>query len=200
MKRCDLCFDEAASRFDCIFAGGENSGFAPSMNLGMIATGNHYYSGFAARSTTVASNSPPDCCDLIFQIWRSKIKRPKPNGFGLFMELLARFELATSSLPKISRLFCAVADCCSLTPETLAPQRVSAFSFCDLPYLVASSLWRFYGAGVGFVAVLFSATLALSKYLLQQSRCILIQNCYGVAHNITQMLICLELYYFTHFL
>ena len=31
-----------------------------------------------------------------FQIWHQhKIKEPKPNGFGSFMELLARFELAT---------------------------------------------------------------------------------------------------------
>ena len=73
------------------------------------------------------------------------------------MELLARFELATSSLPKISSLFCAVADCCNLTPEALVLQRVSGFSVCILPYLVASSRGRFYGTGVGFVAVLLSA-------------------------------------------
>ena len=36
------------------------------------------------------------------QIWPTTyIKRPKPDGFGLFMELLARFELATSSLPRM---------------------------------------------------------------------------------------------------
>ena len=28
-------------------------------------------------------------------------KKPKPKGFGIFMELLARFELATSSLPRM---------------------------------------------------------------------------------------------------
>ena len=31
----------------------------------------------------------------------TQIKTPKPKGFGVFMELLARFELATSSLPKV---------------------------------------------------------------------------------------------------
>ena len=42
---------------------------------------------------------------LIIQICPpTYIKRPKPNGFGLFMELLARFELATSSLPRIQGL------------------------------------------------------------------------------------------------
>ena len=34
-----------------------------------------------------------------FQIYPRKIKNPKPKGFG-FLELLARFELATSSLPR----------------------------------------------------------------------------------------------------
>ena len=69
------------------------------------------------------------------------------------MELLARFELATSSLPKISRLFCLVADYRVLSPEALAPQRVSGFSFYGLPCLAVPSRWRLYGAGVGFVAV-----------------------------------------------
>ena len=81
-------------------------------------------------------------------------QKPPLKEWWFVLELLARFELATSSLPKISSLFCAVADCCSLTPEALVLQVVSGFSFCVLPYLVAPSWWRFYGAGVGFVAVL----------------------------------------------
>ena len=35
------------------------------------------------------------------QTCRNKIKTPKPKCFGVFMELLARFELATSSLPRM---------------------------------------------------------------------------------------------------
>ena len=69
------------------------------------------------------------------------------------MELLARFELATSSLPKLPRLFCAVADCRILPPEALILQGVSGFSFCGLQCLAVPCPWRFYGVGVGFVAV-----------------------------------------------
>ena len=47
------------------------------------------------------------------------------NWMVSFLELLARFELVTSSLPKISSLFCAVADCCSLSPDALVLQKVS---------------------------------------------------------------------------
>ncbi len=104
---------------------------------------------------SAAGNARPRCIYIIQIRRRSEQKKSAiPNGMTVFLELLARFELATSSLPKISRLFCAVVDCCTLPPETLVLQRVSGFSFCVLPCLVASSRWRVYGAGVGFVAVL----------------------------------------------
>ena len=40
-------------------------------------------------------------------------KRPIPNGIGLFLELLARFELATSSLPRMRSTDRAIAALCA---------------------------------------------------------------------------------------
>jgi hypothetical protein len=70
--------------FVCIFAFGENNCCAPSMNCGMIATGNHVDDEFAARSTTVARNSPPDCCIQMVRIRSAQmpyqIKKAPPFG------------------------------------------------------------------------------------------------------------------------
>ena len=45
-------------------------------------------------------------------IWHKKEESLKPIGVsGFFVELLARFELATSSLPMGLLLFCAVLEC-----------------------------------------------------------------------------------------
>ena len=38
---------------------------------------------------------------LVIQIWPHCKKEPIPDGIGSFLELLARFELATSSLPRM---------------------------------------------------------------------------------------------------
>jgi len=62
-------------------------------------------------------------------------KEPTPNGVGSFLELLARFELATSSLPKMKRLWRAAVDCCGLLANVLEPQRVSGFACCSLLWL-----------------------------------------------------------------
>ena len=62
-----------------------------------------------------ASNSPPGLLHLMVQICRSAKNKPHPIGWGLFLELLARFELATSSLPRIW----------GLCPHEVSSQRIS---------------------------------------------------------------------------
>jgi len=69
------------------------------------------------------------------------------------LELLARFELATSSLPTILE---AVLPCVSyrkLLDKTLVYQRLSGFAYCSLLYLAVGVLCRFFMARVGFVSV-----------------------------------------------
>ena len=70
-----------------------------------------------------------------------------------FWELLARFELATSSLPTILE---AVLPCVSyrkLLDKTLAYQRLFGFACCSLLWLAVGVLCRFFMARVGFVSV-----------------------------------------------
>ena len=90
---------------------------------------------------------------LGLQIWRSKIKRPKPIGFGLFMELLARFELATSSLPTILEAVLPCGSYRKLLDKTLVYQRLFGFACCSLLWLAVGVLCRFFMARVGFVSV-----------------------------------------------
>jgi len=76
----------------------------------------------ATSVCTGGSNCPPDSCILGLQICQQHKKGPRPNGLGPFLELLARFELATSSLPIILLLFLAVVRCCDIIGKPLEPQ------------------------------------------------------------------------------
>ena len=72
----------------------------------------------------------------------------------LFMELLGRFELPTSSLPILPRLFFPTLLCFVLKPETLAAQGFQAFLFCIFIFPVLRSRMGFFDARMGFVWVL----------------------------------------------
>ena len=73
---------------------------------------------------------------------------------GFAMELLGRFELPTSSLPILLRLFCLILSCFVLKPETLAAQGFQAFLFCVLVSLILFLRMGFFDARMGFVWVL----------------------------------------------
>jgi len=69
---------ESAEGSCCIFAPkGKNQGFARALNRGMLATGKHKYCRFAARSTTLASNSPLDCCILDLRLPKPRLHHKK---------------------------------------------------------------------------------------------------------------------------
>ena len=70
-----------------------------------------------------------------------------------FLELLARFELATSSLPTILKRFSPCAACRKLLDKTLVYQGLFGFACCSLLWLVVSDLCRFFTTRVGFVSV-----------------------------------------------
>ena len=70
------------------------------------------------------------------------------------MELLGRFELPTSSLPILLRLFCLILSCFVLKPEPLAAQGFQAFLFCVLVSLILFLRMGFFDARMGFVWVL----------------------------------------------
>ena len=69
------------------------------------------------------------------------------------MELLARFELATSSLPKISPLFCLVVACCRSTQKVVAPQRFFGIAYRSLLLLDLYRLCLIFAVCLGFVLV-----------------------------------------------
>ena len=69
------------------------------------------------------------------------------------MELLARFELATSSLPTILERFLPCVACRKLLDKTLVYQGLSGFACCSLLYLAVGVLCRFFRARVGLVSV-----------------------------------------------
>ena len=73
------------------------------------------------------------------------------------MELLARFELATSSLPTILEHFSPCAACRELLDKTLVYQGLSGFAYCSLLYLAVGVLCRFFRGRYGFVSVLKTA-------------------------------------------
>jgi hypothetical protein len=70
------------------------------------------------------------------------------------LELLGRFELPTSSLPILLRLFCLILSCFVLKPETLAAQGFQAFLFRVLVSLILRLRMGFSDARMGFVWVL----------------------------------------------
>ena len=79
-------------------------------------------------------------------------KHPKSEDFRCFLELLGRFELPTSSLPILPRLFFPTLLCFVLKPETLAAQGFQAFLFCIFIFPVLRSrmgflmpVWVLYG-------------------------------------------------------
>ena len=59
-------------------------------------------------------------------------KHPKSEDFRCFLELLGRFELPTSSLPNIYRLFFLVAACRALFIKTVDIARLFDFRYCFL--------------------------------------------------------------------
>ena len=69
------------------------------------------------------------------------------------LELLARFELATSSLPTILEAVIPCASYRKLLDKTLVFQRLFGFAYCSLLYLAVGVLCRFFMARVGFVSV-----------------------------------------------
>ena len=69
------------------------------------------------------------------------------------MELLARFELATSSLLTILEAVLPYVACRKLSDKTLVYQRLFGFAYCSLLYLAVGVLCRFFMARVGFVSV-----------------------------------------------
>ena len=76
-----------------------------------------------------------------------------PNGMTDLLELLARFELATSSLPTILEAVLPCVACRKLLDKTLAYQRLFGFACCSLLYLAVGVLCRFFTTRVGFVSV-----------------------------------------------
>ena len=86
-----------------------------------------------------------------------KCTKPRNHcGYRVLLELLGRFELPTSSLPILLRLFCLILSCFVLKPETLAAQWFQAFLFCVLVSLILFLRMGFFDARMGFVWVLSS--------------------------------------------
>ena len=69
------------------------------------------------------------------------------------LELLARFELATSSLPTILEQFLPCVACRKLLDKTLVCQRLFGFACCSLLWLAVGVLCLFFMTRVGFVSV-----------------------------------------------
>ena len=80
---------------------------------------------------------------------------------ALFLELLARFELATSSLPTILEAVLPCAACRKLLDKTLVYQGLFGFACCSLLYLAVGVLCRVFTARVGCVSVSTDGTAFL---------------------------------------
>ena len=96
-----------------------------------------------------------------------KCTKPRNHcDYRALLELLGRFELPTSSLPILPRLFFPTLLCFVLKPETLAAQGFQAFLFCVLVSLILFLRMGFFDARMGFVWVLSSMVfLTHSTYL-----------------------------------
>ena len=81
-----------------------------------------------------------------------KEKTTRMSGLS-FLELLARFELATSSLPTLLGRFLPCASYRKLLDKTLVCQRLFEFACCSLLWLVVGVLCRFFRVRYGFVPV-----------------------------------------------
>ena len=79
--------------------------------------------------------------------------RGSPCGTRLFVELLSRFELETSSLPILLILFPLVVPWFVLTSEAIALQRLRMFSYFVLVYHAVRFYDIIFGARMGFVWV-----------------------------------------------
>jgi len=66
------------------------------------------------------------------QLIRYAKQKAHPTGWAFVLELLARFELATSSLPTILGQFLPCASCRKLLDKTLVYQRLFGFACCPL--------------------------------------------------------------------
>ena len=89
---------------------------------------------------------------------RQNKKHPKSEDFRCFLELLARFELATSSLPITFCTFSTLPAFCPLSSLSLVAQYFPAFSvlfFC----LLALAFLNLFGVSVWFLSGFLSATL-----------------------------------------
>ena len=86
------------------------------------------------------------------KLQKAKENTRNPKISGVVLELLTRFELVTSSLPILPRLFFPTLLCFVLKPETLAAQGFQAFLFCIFIFPVLRSrmgflmpVWVLYG-------------------------------------------------------
>ena len=89
---------------------------------------------------------------LFKKLQKEKENTRNPKISGVVLELLGRFELPTSSLPILPRLFFPTLLCFVLKPETLAAQGFQAFLFCIFIFPVLRSrmgflmpVWVLYG-------------------------------------------------------
>ena len=80
-------------------------------------------------------------------------KKPQFSKRIRVLELLARFELATSSLPTILEQFLLGVAYRKLLNKTIVYQRLLGFACCFLLWLAVGVLCRFFAARVGFVSV-----------------------------------------------
>ena len=76
-----------------------------------------------------------------------------PCGSRDFVELLSRFELETSSLPILPKLFSPIVSCSVLAPGAVVPQRFPALSSLALASPVIRFRTHVFGTRMGFVWV-----------------------------------------------
>ena len=100
--------------------------------------------------TLVAATCHRHVAIYIIQICLLSKNKAHPFGWTLFLELLARFELATSSLPTISEQILPCVACRKLLDKTLVYQGLFSFACCSLLHLAVGVLCRFFMARVGF--------------------------------------------------
>ena len=83
----------------------------------------------------------------------NKAKPPKSLDLSGFVELLPRFELGTSSLPILPRLFSPVVSCFVLALGAVVTQRFPVIFYCSFMFPVLHLRMGFFDARMGFVWV-----------------------------------------------